>query len=289
MELLFQQLVNGLTAGAEYALVAAGLSLIFGVLEIVNFAHGEFYMVGTYMLYVAETQGGLGYLPAALVAVLGMGVLGTLFYGVVIRRILNRGWQVQLVATLAVSIFLVNAATVMAGPVPKVVPSPLSQVAVAIGGYHVSLQRFVILGATMLAFGLLFAYLRYTKTGKAMRAVAQNREAAAVVGIPIQRIGMAAVIASTALAGVASVTIAPLYTVSPTMGQLVVIKAFAAVIMGGFGNVSGAIVSAIVLGLVEAFGTAYISSDYADLFVFGVMILVLLVRPQGLFGRAVRA
>src|SRR5574337_1855231 len=152
MELLVQQLINGLTAGAEYALVAAGLSLIFGVLEIVNFAHGEFYMLGTYMLYVGETQVHLGYLPSAVLAVLGMGVFGLVFYAIVVRRILNRGWQVQLVATLAVSIFLVNAATVLAGPVPKVVPSPLSQNVVLVAGYPVSLQRFVILGATLLAF-----------------------------------------------------------------------------------------------------------------------------------------
>jgi branched-chain amino acid transport system permease protein len=289
MELLLQQFINGLTAGAEYALLAAGLSLIFGVLEIVNFAHGEFYMLGTYMLYVAETQGHLGYVPAALLAILGMGLFGLLFYVFVVRRILNRGWQVQLVATLAVSILLVNTAIVIAGSVPKVVPSPFSEDVLAIGGYPVSVQRFVILGATIIAFVLLFSYLRYTKTGKAMRAVAQNRVAAEVVGIPIQRIGMAAIIAGSALAGVASVTIAPLYTVSPTMGQLVVIKAFAAVVMGGFGNVSGAILSALALGLVEAFGATYIASDYSDLIVFAVMILVLLVRPHGLFGRTVRA
>ncbi|HXX39440.1 MAG TPA: branched-chain amino acid ABC transporter permease [bacterium] len=287
MQVLFDQLMNGLTAGAEIALIAAGLSLMFGVLEIVNFAHGELYMLGAIFLYIAESSLGFPYRSAAVLSVATMLPFGALFYAVVVHRILNRGWQVQLVATLAVSVLLVNLVIVVLGAPAKLVPSPLMTTYV-IGGMRISEQRILVLITAVIAFVLLFCFFRFAKLGKAMRAVAQNREAASVVGIQTERVGLAAVVASCLLAGVAGATIAPLYNVQPSMGTAVIVKAFAAVIMGGFGNVTGAIVSAVVLGLVEAFSIAYIASDYADLVVFGVMILVLVVRPQGVFGRVVR-
>ncbi len=289
MTYLVDLLLNGLTLGAEYALVAAGLALIFGVLEIVSFAHGELFMVAGYLLYVFITRGRVAYWAAAPAVVLGMIAVGALFYAIVVRRILNRGWQVQLVATLAVSIVLVNGTIVVMGSSPKLVSSPLSEVILRLGSVRLSEQRLLVVGAAIVAFAGLYGVLQHTKTGKAMRAVAQNREAAMVVGIPIQRIGLAAVVTSSALAGVAAATIAPLYNLQPTMGQLVIVKAFAAVIMGGFGNVTGAIVAAAVLGVVEALTIGYVTSDYADVLVFGVMLLTLLFRPQGLFGRIVRA
>jgi branched-chain amino acid transport system permease protein len=283
------QVVNGLTSGAEYALVAAGLALIFGVLEIVNFAHGEFFMLGSYLLWIGEAHLGLPYGVAAPVGIVGMAVFGGVFYLLVIRRILGKGWQIQLVATLAVSILMINLAIVLAGSLPKNVHSSLAASGLSAGGLHVSYQRIVVVVAALVSFTALALFLRLTKTGKSMRAVAQNREAASVAGIPIQRVGFVAVMCAAALAGVASVTISPLYNVSPTMGSLPVIKAFAAVIMGGFGNVTGAIISAFVLGLAEAFSIGYVSSAYADAIVFSLMIIVLLVRPQGVFGKAVRA
>ena len=289
MQLWLDQLANGLTAGAEYALMAAGLTLIFGVLEIVNFAHGEFYMLSAYMLYLFQTQCGLPYGPAALLAIVGMGVFGAIFYLLVVQRILNRGWQVQLVATLAVSMLMLNLAIVLAGPTPRLTSSPYAAMILVLGPVRLSLQRILVLVGAGLSFSVLFAFLKYSKMGKAMRAVAQNREAAAVTGIPVQRVGLYAVVAGSALAGVAGVTISPLYNLQPSMGTMLIIKAFASVIMGGFGNVPGAIICAFVLGLAEAFGVTVIGSDYADVLVFGVMIAVLLFRPSGLFGRVARA
>ena len=288
MEILLDQLVNGLTRGAEYALVAAGLALIFGVVGIVNFAHGEFYMVGAYALWVGQSTLGLDYPLAALVAVLAMIVFGAAFYGVVVRNVVGLGWQNQLVATLAASILLVNLAIVMAGSLPKFVYSPLVTEVVRIGNVTFSLQRLLILGCAFIAFAGLYVLLKYTKPGKAMRALAQNRDACVVVGIPVHRIGLLAVMVGAGLAGVAAVIIPVLSNVHPTMGLIVTIKAFAAVVMGGFGNVTGAIVAAFVIGVIEALGVGYISSAYGDAFVFGLLILVLLVRPRGVFGRAIR-
>jgi branched-chain amino acid transport system permease protein len=289
MQVLLDQITNGLTRGAEYALVAAGLALIFGVVQIVNFAHGEFYMVGAYFLFVAQAVMGLPYALGALTAILAMTIFGGVFYVLVIERIIGKGWQTQLVATLAASVLLVNVAIVLAGSVPQTVVSPLSDAILSIGTVHFSAQRLLVLVLAIIAFAALYVFLRFTKVGKAMRAISQNRDAAVVVGIPVNRMALAAVIVGSALAGVAAVTIPPLSNVSPTMGSIVTLKAFAAVVMGGFGNVSGAVVSALILGIVEALGVGFISSEYGDAIVFGAMILVLLVRPYGLFGRPLRS
>ncbi len=288
MEILFDQLVNGLTLGAEYALVAAGLSLIFGVLGIVNFAHGEFYMVSAYLLFLGENILRLPYPVAALLAVAAMFLLGAAFYAAVVWRVIGIGWQGQLVATLAASILLINLAIVVAGPLPKIVASPLSEVVVTVGFIRFSWQRVLILGLALAAFASLYVFLRFTKLGKAMRALSQNREASVVVGIPLHRVGLTAVAISAAFAGVAGATIPVLSNVLPTMGLPVTLKAFAAVVMGGFGNVQGAIICAFAVGLVEALGIGYISSAYGDAIVFAIMIVVLLVRPYGLFGRPMR-
>jgi branched-chain amino acid transport system permease protein len=289
MEQILDQLVNGLTVGAQYALIAAGLSLLFGVLGIVNFAHGELYMAGAFLVYVATTSWDLPYALAGVVTVLGMAVVGALFYALVIRRLLDRGWQVQLVATVAVSIILTNVAIVVAGSVPKSVHSPLTLDIVTAGPLRVSQQRILVLAVAVATFTALALFLKRTRTGKAMRAVSQSREAAAVVGISVRSVGLAVVTVSTMLAGVAAVLIAPLQTISPTMGTLVVIKAFAAVIAGGLGNVGGAIAAAFAIGLVEAFAIGYVTSAYADALVFALMIAVLLFKPHGIFGREVRA
>jgi branched-chain amino acid transport system permease protein len=217
-----------------------------------------------------------------------MTAFGAVFYQVVVRRVVAIGWQNQLVATLAASILLVNLAIVSAGSLPKFVYSPLVSEVVNVAGMTFSLQRVLIIACALASFAGLYVLLRYTKPGKAMRALAQNREAAIVVGIPVHRIGLVAVMTGAGLAGVAAATIPVLSNVQPTMGLIVTLKAFAAVVMGGFGNVTGAIVSAFVIGVVEALGVGYISSAYGDAFVFGILILVLLIRPHGVFGRAIR-
>ncbi len=289
MELLLNQLINGLTAGSEYALIAAGLALIFGVLEVVNFAHGEFYMLSSYYLYLLMTRYNLPYVVAVPLVIVAMILSGVIFYYLVIRRVLSRSWQLQLIATLALSIVMVNTAIVLSGPVPKYLESPLNSQIVQIGMASISVQRLVVLAATAISFATLYAVLKYTRIGKAMRAVAQNREAAAAVGISVEKVGLATVVAGCALAGVAGALISPLYTIHPGMAALVIIKAFAAVIVGGFGNVTGAVLAAFLIGLLEALVTTVLPSEYADAFVFGGMILVLLVRPHGLFGRVARS
>jgi branched-chain amino acid transport system permease protein len=284
----FDQLVNGLTLGSQYALVAGGLALIFSVVGIANFAQGEFYMVAAFMIYGLES-GGLQYFACCVVTLVGMAVFGLVVYGLALRPVTGRGWETQLAATLAVSLLLTNLAIATLGSLPVLVRSPLLAHTVSIGPTDVSDQRLLVFAATAMALIVLGGMVKFSKIGKGMRAVSQNREAAVIMGIPVRRVEMTAVVIGCVFAGVAAVTIAPLGTVVPTVGAPLTIKAFAAVVMGGFGNVSGPIVSGLVLGLVEAYAGGYISSAYADAFVFGVMIVILVVRPRGLFGRAVRA
>jgi branched-chain amino acid transport system permease protein len=288
MGFLVNQLANGVTNGAAYALLAAGLTLIFGVLGIVNFAHGEFYMLGAYAMYLAYAVLGLNYVLAAILAVLAMAVVGVVFYTIVLRRLLPAGWQPQVVATIAVSLLLINIVTIQTDALPKFVPSPLTNIGLSIGGARFSLQRVLVLVCALLAFLGLYVMLKRTKPGKAMRALSQNPEMCKVVGIPEHRISMLAVVLGIMLTAVASVTIAPLALITPDMGAFPTLKAFAAVVMGGFGYVGGAIASGFMLGIVEALAVGYVSSQYGPAFLFGVMILVLLIRPHGLFGRGSR-
>ena len=288
MDLLIVQLINGLTSGAEYALIAAGLALIFGILQIVNFAHGEFYMLASFQLYLMMVVLKLPYALAAPIVVIIMALSGALIYLVVIRRVIAKPWQIQLISTLALSITMINLAIVMAGPMPRYIESPLNGVVIDVLGARLSVQRILVLAGTIVAFTSLYLFLKYTTVGKAMRAIAQNREAAMVVGISVPVIGLVTTVIASSFAGLAGALIAPLYTVSPSMAILVNIKAFVAVIVGGFGNVTGAVIAAFLIGLFEAVATAFISTEYTDAIVFAGMILVLLVRPNGLFGKAVR-
>jgi branched-chain amino acid transport system permease protein len=285
--MFFDQLVNGLTLGSQYALVAGGLALIFSVVGIANFAQGEFYMVAGFMIYGLEA-GGLPYFAGCVLTLAGMAVFGLVVYDVALRPVTGRGWETQLVATLAVSLLLANVAIAAFGALPRLVRSPLTARTVSIGSTYVSVQRLLVFAATLLALVVLGGMVKFSKIGKGMRAVSQNRDAAVIMGIPVRLVERTAVVIGCVFAGVAAVTIAPLGTLTPTVGVPLTIKAFAAVVMGGFGNISGPIVSGMVLGLVEAYAGGYISSAYADAFVFGVMIAILVVRPRGLFGRAVR-
>jgi branched-chain amino acid transport system permease protein len=285
LSIFAQQIVNGLTLGSLYALVAAGLALIFGVVGLVNFAHGELFMVGGFALYELVSVEHLNFFLAAALTVVILAVFGAVVHEVALRRLIDKGWHVQLVATLAISILLQNIALRIWGATPKAVFTSYSFNTVVIGSVRFAQQRIIVLAVAIGAFVLLHFFIRYTKYGKAMRAVSQNRSACEVVGISIRRISLITFSIGAALSGAAAAAVGPLYDVSPTMGTLLTLKAFAVVIMGGFGNVVGAIYAAFVLGIAESLTSAYVSSAYADAVAFGAMILVLLLRPQGLFGQ----
>ena len=287
MEDLLEQAIHGLTLGSLYALVAAGLALMFGVVRLVNFAHGEFYMLGGYAFWYAYRELGLPYPVAGLAATGAMSAFGWLYERTVIRTILARTWHVQLIATLATSITLTNLAIAVFGTQPKEVPTRLSALILEVGGVRMAAQRLLVLVAALVIFAALEWFVTRSKTGRAMRAMSQNREACAVVGVDVDRVAVVTFAVSAALAGGAAVLVSPLFNIFPDVGALLTLKAFAAVIVGGFGYVKGAIAASFLIGIAESLAAGYVSYAYKDAIAFVVMVLVLLVRPQGLFGRRI--
>jgi branched-chain amino acid transport system permease protein len=270
-----------------YAMVATGLALMFGVVRLVNFAHGEFFMLGAYAFWYGFKEIGLPYPMAALAAGAVMAAFGVAYQWTVVQAILDRSWYVQLVATLATSIVLVNLAIIVFGTQAKEVPTALSARVVEVAGMRIAWQRLLVLAAAPAVFAALQWYVTRTKMGKAMRAMSQNREACAVFGVDVPRVARVTFGISAGLAGLAAGLVSPLFNIVPDMGALLNLKAFAAVIVGGFGNVRGAIGASFLIGMAEALAAGYVSYAYKDAFAFLMMIAVLLWRPYGLFGRRI--
>jgi len=287
MEIFFQYLITGITSGATYALVALGLTLIVGVARLVNFAHGDLFMLAGYLLVFLYVDSRIPYILSIIISLIVMLIVGLVFERVVVRPVINKTWREQLVATMATSIILANGAILLWGTTPRSAPTKLSLSIFQIGPISVSRQRIVILFVAIISFVALDIFTKNTKIGKAMRATSQNREACLVYGINIKLVSAVTVAISTALAGLAGVVITPLYSVSPIVGSVITLKALTAVVMGGLGQVNGAIYSAFILGIVEALFSGYVSSQYQDGAAFVIMILVLVFRPQGLFGKKV--
>ena len=270
-----------------YAMVAAGLALMLGVARLINFAHGEFFMLGAYAFWFAYRELSLPYAVAGLLAPLVMVAFGVAYQLGVIRAILPRSWHVQLIATLATSIVLTNLAIIVLGTQPKEVPTALSSRILDVGGLRVAWQRLLVLGAAVVIFWALHRFVARTRTGRAMRALSQNREACAVVGVDVQRVALITFALSAGLAAAAAALVTPLFNIFPDMGTALTLKAFAAVVAGGFGYVNGAIAASFLIGLTEAVAGSYVSYAYKDAIAFLIMIAVLLWRPQGLFGRRI--
>ncbi len=284
---IIQYLINGVFEGSVYAMIAVGLSLIFGILEVVNFAHGEFYMLGAVFLFVFFKILGMPYWIGVILSVMFMAAFGILVERLTIRPLIGKGWLLPIIATFALSLGLQNFIIVTFGSTPKPVVTKYANNVIDIGGIYFTQQRLFILIFAITAFVLLHIFLKKTKTGKAMRAISQNRDAAQIVGIDTNKIYMITFAIGSGLAGLAGAIVGPIYVIYPTMGALLSLKAFACVIMGGFGNVKGAIYSAYILGIIGSLGASFVSQTYKDIIIFGVLICVLLVRPHGIFGKKV--
>jgi branched-chain amino acid transport system permease protein len=290
MDLIFyiQLLLNGIVIGVIYALIAMGLSLIFGVLEIVNFAHGEFYMLGAMLAYFLTMNAQLGYWPTIVIVTAVAMSLGYVLYEALLVSLRGESFERSILLTLGLSMVLQNGAIFLFTTTPKMVSSSLSYTNITAGGLRLPLSRLFALGLGLAAFGALFLILYHTHVGKAMRGVAQNRDAALMVGIDPRAVSRMAVAIGIGLSGLAGAALAPVYAVHPTMGFSFVFKAFAIIIIGGLGSISGAAIAAVALGILESLAGGFLPLAMVDALAFISMIAILLVRPQGLFGRGVR-
>lgn len=282
---LLQLTLNGITLGLLYALVAVGLSLIFGVMEIINFAHGELLMLGAFAMTFALPVLGLLYWPALAAAALGTMLAGLVIYEVLLVRLRSGEFERAILITLGLSIILIHLMQYLFTATPRMVDTQFGFDGVEIGSIRITWTRVIGAGAALAAFGGLYLVLRHTQFGRAMRAIAQNRDAALMVGIRPRVVARNAVMLAAGLCGLAGAALAPIQLVTPYMGQFLIFKAFALVIIGGLGNIPGAIAAALALGLIESWIGGFFEIVWQEAAVFVIMIAVLFLRPDGLFKR----
>ncbi len=295
LAIFFQQLVNGLTIGSVYALIALGYTMVYGIIELINFAHGEIYMIGAYLgivflalLTAAGLAGaslGLTMVLVFIGAIVICAMWGFTLEKVAYRPLRNAPRLAPLISALGMSIALQALVFLLQGARPKVFPHLFSGTGFDLGGARISyIQVFIFIVSILLMIGLNY-FVRQTKTGKAMRATAQDRRMAALVGINVDRVISTTFVVGSVLAAVAGVMVAMYYGyVDFFLGFQAGLKAFTAAVLGGIGNIPGAMLGGILLGLIEAFGAGYISSEYKDVFAFSILVLVLIFRPAGLLG-----
>lgn len=284
IDLIIQYVFNGLVLGASYALIAIGLTMIFGIMNIANFAHGQLYMLGGFVAFFATSRLSINFYLAMILSVVVVIGVGVILERLIFRRLRDRAILSSVLATIGLAIFLENLALVVWGPRPEAIATPLSLDPVKLGPIFTTEPRLFAVLVTVLVIVMTHLALRYTRTGKAMRATFQNREAAALVGIEINMVHSLTFGLGAGLAALAGVLLGAIFFVHPTMGGVATLKAFVVVILGGMGSFVGSIVGGLVLGIAESFGTL-ISSAYKDAIGFVLVILILLYRPQGLFRR----
>ena len=287
MNIFFQQLLNGLTLGSVYALVALGLTLVYGILHIPNFAHGALYMVGAYVAFYCVGSLGANYWVAMFGAAAVVALLAVLSDRLIFHRLRNAPPLHDMIAAIGLLLFLEAGVQAIWGADFHRLAPPYAQI-VRIFDLVAPAQRLIIIAA---AFGLMLVlhlFLTRTLTGSTIIAMAQNREGASLVGIDATKVSILTFAISGALAAVAATLFAPINLIYPSMGELVILKAFVIIILGGMGSIPGAIVGGLLIGFAESFGAFYVSTNYKDIIAFALLVLILSLRPQGLFPSGAR-
>ena len=289
MTVFFSQLINGLSLGSIYALIALGYSMVYGIILLLNFAHGDVIMVGAYMSWFVMNQLGLGPVTAVCATIITCTLLGVVIEKIAYTPLRNAPRISLLITAIGVSFFLEYTAELILGSGAKVIPAYYTNQTFRIGSVPLGLTSVITLLVTVLSMLALTFLVQKTKLGKAMRAVSEDRDAAQLMGINVnQTISMTFAIGS-ALAAVAGVLLcSTVPTLQPTTGSMPGIRAFTAAVFGGIGSIPGAMLGGILLGVIETFSKAYLSPQFSDAIVFAVLIVILLVKPAGLLGKQVQ-
>jgi branched-chain amino acid transport system permease protein len=281
--IVVQQAINGVVLGSLYVLVALGLTLVYGVLVQINFAHADFVTLGAFAAYFCMHLIGASYIASIGVALIVGGILGWLINTAIFAPLRNsRSELLPLIATIGVSVMLQNGMLAWFGPIPYAFESPYSGQVIRFAGTFFTWQSVLIIVVSSTTIALLYTFLRFTFLGKALRAVSQDKETAGLMGINPNQLIMLTFILASALAGMAGAMLAPILVLTPFAGTSVIVKAFAIVIIGGFGNVEGTILAGLIVGLIESFTTQYLDPGLIDIVVFGILMLMLAVKPTGL-------
>lgn len=293
MQEFMQLLVSGLLMGGVLAMLASGLSLIFGVMRVINFAHGDFVVLGMYLAVLGYASLPVHPLLLAAVAFVVMGVLGAVVQRVLVSRVTEndeeKSHKGQIIMTLGLALIIQNSLLMFVGSNPRVLRADISRNSFEVAGIFINQARLLAGVTAVVVTGLLFLYLSRTRAGRSLRAAADDEEAAIYVGIDVQRSHMLAFGISTGLAAMGGALLVTFYPTNPFVSWDFVILLFVAVVLGGMGNVPGAFIGGIVIGLVQSLSLLVVSLEMQGFMVFVVFLAVLFVRPQGLFGKAARA
>jgi len=283
LTVVLQQAMNGLVVGSLYVLVALGLTLIYGILVQINFAHADVVTLGAFAAYFLMHRFGGGYIAAIVLAFVVGGALGWLTNAAIFSPLRERGNELlPLIATIGLSVTLENAMLAAFGPIPYAFDTPYSNDVLRLGGIFITVQNLLIVAVSAGAIGLLYAFLKFTFMGKALRAVSQDRETAGLVGINPNQLIMVTFVIASALAGMGGAMLGPVLVLTPFAGTSVILKAFAIVIIGGFGNVEGTIIAGLIIGLIESYTTQFLNPGWIDIVVFAILLAMLALRPTGL-------
>ena len=284
--LIGQALTNGLIIGLLYLLMAIGFTLVFGVMRVVNFAHGEFYMLGAFSAYVFVTKLQLPFLAAVLATFVLTLIIGWLIEVLVMKGF--RGDELNgMIATLGLAMILQNGALMIFGPDPQSMPA-VAEGVISLGPVMLPMSRLYVVAFSIVVLVVLYVFLMHTKGGRALRAVVQDIEIANAQGIRSQFMYPLGFGIGVALAAVAGALMAPVFSVSPSIGATPLLKAFIVVILGGLGSIPGAALAALLLGVFESVANTFMSSSFSDMLLFGFVMLMLIFRPAGLLGKSGR-
>ena len=284
-----QQLINGISLGSIYALIALGYTMIYGIIKLINFAHGDIYMIGAYFGFFATTQLGVGFIPAIIIAMAGAAVVGIIIERIAYRPMRNAPRIAILITAIGVSFLLEYGMILFVSPQPRTFPAVFSPTVYHMGPLVANSQQLVILISALILMVTLSYIVNSTKAGKAMRAVSFDADAARLMGINIDKVISMTFALGSALAAAGGVLVGVYYnSIDPLMGMMPGLKAFVAAVLGGIGIIPGAMMGGIILGVVEAMVSGFLSSTFRDAAAFGILILILLYKPAGLLGKNIR-
>ena len=289
MDQFLQQVVNGLSLGSIYALIALGYTMVYGIIKLINFAHGDIYMLGAYIGFAAVTIGGLGFFPALIAAMVLCALIGILTERIAYKPLRNSPRITLLITAIGISFFMEYAMMYFVGANVRAFPDVLPKTQYRLGSVVINLQQIAIIVTTIVLMVVLQFIVHKTKIGKAMRAVSADRDAAELMGIKVDQTISATFAIGSALAGAAGVLVGIFYnSINPLMGMMPGLKAFVAAVFGGIGIIPGAMIGGISIGVIETMVSGYGSSMYKDAVVFAILILVLIFKPSGLLGKNIR-
>jgi len=284
---VLEQTVNGLMAGSVYVLVALGLVLIYGVMHVLNFAHGALFMLGGYVCHFFFTRLTGSYVLAIVLTMAALALLGVALERSVFRPLLGN-LRNQVIASLGLVLVVENLVIALWGPNALQMKVPATSGLLAMGELRFPVQHLLVIGVTLSVVAALSLFLKHSRFGTAIRAASQDRQAALVVGIPVERIDWATFALGTALAALGGALVGPLFLVFPQMGDAPLVKGLAGILLGGMGSVPGAVAGGLLIGVVESLSTLVLPTDYKDSVAFAAMVVILLLRPRGLFGTRLR-